>query len=83
MAVPEIGQNLQELDWQTCRLFFNIFRWAPKRRLAETHHSVPRGQSDDDHPFIVLTETNFSFRCIPVGIGTLLTGLGLQKKKHM
>ena len=36
----------------------------------------------DDHPFIVLTETKFSFRCIPVGIGTLLTGLGL-KKKHM
>ena len=36
----------------------------------------------DDDPFIVLTETKFSFRCIPVGIGTLLTGLGL-KKKHM
>ena len=27
---------------------------------------------DDDHPFIVLTETKFSFRCIPVWIGTLL-----------
>ena len=26
----------------------------------------------DDHPFIVLTETKFSFRCIPVWIGTLL-----------
>jgi hypothetical protein len=25
-----------------------------------------------DHPFIVLTETKFGFRCIPVGIGTLL-----------
>ena len=25
-----------------------------------------------DHPFIVLTETKFSFRCIPVWIGTLL-----------
>jgi hypothetical protein len=36
----------------------------------------------DDHPFIVLTETKFSSRCIPVGIGTLLTGLGL-KTKHM
>ena len=36
----------------------------------------------DDHPFIVLTETKFSFRCIPVWIGTLLTGLG-SKKKHM
>ena len=30
----------------------------------------------DDPSFIVLTETKFSFRCIPVGIGTLLTGLG-------
>ncbi len=38
--------------------------------------------AEDDHPFIVLTETKFSSRCIPVGIGTLLTGLGL-KKKHM
>ena len=36
----------------------------------------------DDDPFIVLTETKFSFRCIPVWIGTLLTGLG-SKKKHM
>ena len=34
----------------------------------------------DDRPFIVLTETKFSFRCIPVGIGTLLTGLGSKKK---
>ena len=37
---------------------------------------------DDDHPFIVLTETKFSFRCIPVWIGTLLTGLG-SKKTHV
>ena len=36
----------------------------------------------DDRPFIVLTETKFSLRCIPVGIGTLLTGLG-STKKHM
>ena len=34
------------------------------------------------HPFIVLTETKFSFRCIPVWIGTLLTGLG-SKKTHV
>ena len=40
------------------------------------------GFGDDDDPFIVLTETKFSFRCIPVGIGTLLTGLG-STKKHM
>jgi len=38
------------------------------------------GKRDDDRPFIVLTETKFSFRCIPVGIGTLLTGLGLKRK---
>ena len=37
-------------------------------------------QEGDDHPFIVLTETKFSFRCIPVWIGTLLTGLGSNKK---
>ena len=37
----------------------------------------------DDRPFIVLTETKFSFRCIPVGIGTLLTGLGSTKKTHV
>ena len=33
---------------------------------------VDLGRPDDDHPFIVLTETKFSFRCIPVWIGTLL-----------
>ncbi len=36
----------------------------------------------DDDPFIVLTETKFSFRCIPVWIGTLPTGLG-SKKTHV
>jgi len=36
----------------------------------------------DDDPFIVLTETKFSLRCIPVWIGTLLTGLG-SKKTHV
>ena len=40
-----------------------------------------RAAINDDDPFIVLTETKFSFRCIPVWIGTLLTGLG-SKKKH-
>jgi hypothetical protein len=39
--------------------------------------------ADDDDPFIVLTETKFSFRCIPVWIGTLLTGLGSKKKTHV
>ena len=36
----------------------------------------------DDRPFIVLSETKFSLRCIPVWIGTLLTGLG-SKKTHV
>jgi hypothetical protein len=51
-------------------------------KLPEVSLYVPDTQGDD-HPFIVLTETKFSFRCIPVGIGTLLTGLGLKKKAHV
>ena len=43
--------------------------------------AVPARRGADDDPFIVLTETKFSFRCIPVWIGTLLTGLGSKKKK--
>jgi hypothetical protein len=38
---------------------------------------------NDDDPFIVLTETKFSFRCIPVWIGTLLAGLGSKKRTHV
>ena len=50
---------------------------------ASTPRSSPHlHDDDDDDPFIVLTETKFSFRCTPVWIGTLLTGLG-SKKKHM
>jgi hypothetical protein len=30
--------------------------------------SVKGGGGDDDHPFIVLTETKFSLRCIPVWV---------------
>jgi hypothetical protein len=41
------------------------------------------GTRGDDDPFIVLTETKFSSRCIPVWIGTLLTGLGSKKKTHV
>ena len=43
---------------------------------AERHQSAQRTSfraANDDHPFIVLTETKFSFCCILVGIGTLLT----------
>jgi hypothetical protein len=46
------------------------------------HVPVWTAAGDDDDPFIVLTEIKFSFRCIPVGIGTLLTGLG-STRKHM
>ena len=58
-------------------------------RAARTGKMVHAGYAERvlrtsgiDRPFIVLTETKFSFRCIPVWIGTLLTGLG-SKKKHM
>jgi hypothetical protein len=48
-------------------------RCAVKGGEAERgHRRVREGEKDDDHPFIVLTETKFSFRCIPVWIGTLL-----------
>jgi hypothetical protein len=56
---------------------------SPAVEPASTFLFWMRPQHDDDHPFIVLTETKFSFRCIPVGIGTLLTGLGLKKKTHV
>ena len=54
------------------------------RKRPPSAPEIPRyqGPGVDDDPFIVLTETKFSFRCIPVWIGTLLTGLG-SKKKHM
>ena len=49
------------------------------RKLTPVPHpQTIKGRHDDD-PFIVLTETKFSFRCIPVWIGTLLTGLGSKK----
>ncbi len=44
---------------------------------------VQGNSRDDDCSFIVLTETKFSLRCIPVWIGTLLTGLGSKKKTHV
>ena len=54
--------------------FGDIFR---DRELLVWVDNVPA--LNDDDPFIVLTETKFSFRCIPVWIGTLLTGLGSKK----
>ena len=52
------------------------------RAVAGCARTLAAGEALYIHPFIVLTETKFSFRCIPVWIGTLLTGLG-SKKKHM
>ena len=49
-------------------------------RLSETLLANTVDETHDDDPFIVLAETKFSFRCIPVWIGTLLTGLGSKKK---
>ena len=48
----------------------------PRHETAFVSVSCVHG---DDRPFIVLTETKFSLRCIPVWIGTLLTGLGSKK----
>jgi hypothetical protein len=35
-------------------------------QVQALRHWSPQLKSYDDHPFIVLTETKFSFRCIPV-----------------
>ena len=52
------------------------------QRHQGRHEPVGKVQCDDD-PFIVLTEIKFSFRCIPVWIGTLLAGLGSKKRTHV
>jgi hypothetical protein len=65
-------------DWNEAELY-GIRNWcveatAPNRPLC-TFAKPPvlrLNHDDDDRPFIVLTETKFSFRCIPVWIGTLL-----------
>ncbi len=57
----------------------NSVMWKDITQDFKYWNEYNRDKNDDDHPFVVLTETKFSFRCIPVGIGTLLTGLGLKK----
>ena len=42
VALPEIGQNLHELDWQSCRSFFNIIQLVAERRLTQTSFSPSR-----------------------------------------
>ena len=65
--------------------------WSGQKSVIPVHYSLwmaevgcakvasANVETVDDDPFIVLTETKFSFRCIPVWIGTLLTGLGSKK----
>jgi hypothetical protein len=73
------------------RLRQSAFHWHQLFSKWLANHGFENIDSDgvtwvktdtDDRPFIVLTETKFSLRCIPVWIGTPLTGLG-SKKKHM
>jgi hypothetical protein len=53
---------------------------SPTLRGTWLHANISAiATSHDDRPFIVLTETKFSLRCIPVWIGTLLTGLGSKQ----
>ena len=53
---------------------------SPTLRGTWLHANISAiATSHDDRPFIVLTETKFSLRCIPVWSGTLLTGLGSKK----
>jgi hypothetical protein len=42
VALPEIGQNLHELDWQSCRSFFNIIQLGAERRLTQTSFNPSR-----------------------------------------
>jgi len=79
-----------EIKWHVCKLLEHCscpllfaFRVVSRRQVHAGVRAFVRAHPDDDHPFIVLTETKFSFRCIPVGIGSLLTGLGLKKKAHV
>ena len=83
-AHPRTFRTLVDLDYSTPRL---DCRDAPPLECSVRSDELPVSMRmrmcDDDDPFIVLTETKFSFRCIPVGIGTLLTGLGSTKKTHV
>ena len=65
-----------------------VCRWVPGSGSCGRDHTTTtnyvvyadgRQWVFDDRPFIVLTETKFSLRCIPVWIGTVLTGLGSKK----
>ena len=77
-----IGAGWREGGMQSTRARDKSVLPFPSPSLEEILMSRFGFRIDDDHPFIVLTETKFSSRCIPVWICTLLTGLG-SEKKHM
>ncbi len=69
--VESFNKNMKALGVLESK--WNPIRQKLVRRLLEEQDKVLRSYfAHDDHPFIVLTETKFSFRCIPVWIGTLL-----------
>ena len=84
-ALARVGGGRPADSVEPSSLTFQGFTLVRPKRILKRPAARPsevESQADDDDPFIVLTETKFSFRCIPVWIGTLLTGLG-SKKKHM
>ena len=73
----EIDTEFEKMKASLLKNFSSMASLMPFLRASLRQTMMRR--LDDDHPFIVLTETKFSFRCIPVWIGTLLTGLGSKK----
>ena len=80
MSFYEIDTEFEKMTASLQKNFSSMASLMPFLRASLRQTMMRR--LDDDHPFIVLTETKFSSRCIPVWIGTLLTGLG-SKKEHM
>ena len=58
---------------------FVLSRWRP----AAPWRELGGVSVYDDHPFIVLTETKFSLRCIPVWVRYSPHRTRVEKKKHM
>jgi len=52
-------------------------------QVQALRHWSPQLKSYDDHPFIVLTETKFSFRCIPVWDRYSPHRTRVEKKTHV
>jgi hypothetical protein len=69
--------NLQK-QRASCMMHLRVFR-----HQYQCRHGAVFFYSKNLFLMIVLTETKFSFRCIPVWIGTLLAGLGSKKRTHV